>query len=104
MTEQPESMTREEIKEFIFDDLVEFILQTGSANAVTPEEIAEILDEPASRIKGCMMQLEQDDILEKFKDDEGTLRFRLAEDTLENILAEMEEEGWELPDDGDLDV
>ena len=102
MNDQPEKMTREEIKEFIFDDLVEFIVQTGSTNAVTPEEIAEVLDETPSRVKGCMMQMEQDGVLEKFKED-GTLYFQIEEDTLNHILAEMEEEGWEIPDDSDLD-
>jgi len=96
MTEQPEKMTREELKEFIFDDLVEFIVQTGSTNAITPEEIAEVVGETPSRVKGCMMQMEQDGVLEKFKQ-EGTLYFQLEEDTLAHIVEEMQAEGWEPP-------
>ncbi|MEO1443328.1 MAG: hypothetical protein AAFV33_23195 [Chloroflexota bacterium] len=99
MTEQPERpMTRDEIKEFIFDDLMEFLEATGETNAVTPDEIATLIDEEPSRVKGAMMQLVSENVLEKFKDD-GDLYFRFAEDTLEALLEEMYESGWTPPED-----
>lgn len=99
MTDQPERMTRDEIKEFIFDDLVEFLEETGAINAVTPDELAAIIDEEPSRVKGCMMEMVREGVLESFKED-GDLYFRLTDDMTEQLIEEMEESGWTPPDDG----
>jgi hypothetical protein len=37
---------RQQIKEFLFDDLLEFLEETGATNSVTPDEIAALIDEP----------------------------------------------------------
>jgi hypothetical protein len=101
MSDQPERMTRDEIKEFIFDDLVEFLEETGNVSAVTPDEIAALVDETPGRVKGCMLELVREGVLVNFKDEDGTLYFQFDEDTLSNLLDEMREAGWTPPDDDD---
>ncbi len=98
MTDQPERMSRDEIKEFIFDDLLEFLEETGAVNAVTPDEIAALIDEEPSRVKGCMMELSREGVLTTTKED-GTVYFHFTDDILETLLEEMEEAGWEPPQD-----
>lgn len=93
-------MTREEIKEAIFDDLIWFLEETGATNAVTPEEIAALLDEAPGRVKGCMKELIDEGVLETVKV-EGETRYQFTEDTVEEILDEMRDSGWEPPEDDD---
>jgi DNA-binding transcriptional regulator PaaX len=97
MNDNNAKMTREEIKEFIFDVYVEVIEATGSAPAFPPSELARLANEPESRVKGCMMELEREGVLEKFKEDD-TLFFHLSEAVLDNLIEEMEADGWEPPD------
>jgi DNA-binding transcriptional regulator PaaX len=98
MSDNNEKMTRDEIKEFIFDVYVEVIEATGSAPALPPSELARLAEEPENRVKGCMMELEREGVLEKFKED-GDLYFHLSEDVLDDLIAEMEADGWEPPAD-----
>jgi len=93
-----EKMTREEIKEFVFDVYVEVIEATGSAPAFPPSELARLANEPESRVKGCMMELEREGVLEKFKED-GELYFQLSDEVLDELVEEMEADGWEPPAD-----
>ena len=93
-----EKMTREEIKEFVFDVYVEIIEATGSVPALPPAELARLAGEPEGRVKGCMMELEREGVLEKFKED-GELFFQLSEDVLDELIEEMEADGWEPPED-----
>lgn len=98
MTE--ERMSRQDIKEFIFDDLLEFLEMTGSSGSVTPEDIAEMLDDKPSRVKGCMRELETEGVLTSFKEDDVEY-FSFTDDLLAQLLAEMEESGWVPPGDDD---
>jgi predicted transcriptional regulator len=90
-------MTREEIKEFIFDIFVEIIEATGATAALPPTEIAPLADETVSRMRGCMRELEREGVLESFKDDDEEF-YQLTEDVLDNLLEEMQADGWTPPD------
>jgi hypothetical protein len=98
MTDQSEHMNRDEIKAFVFDDLVEFLEETGAVNAVTPDELATLIDEEPSRVKGCMMEMVQEGVLENFKE-EGEVYFQFTDEMVEQLVEEMQEAGWTPPDD-----
>lgn len=92
-----EKLTREEIKELVFDVFVEIIEATGSSPVLPPDEIAGLANEKAGRVKGCMREMAQEGVLENFKED-GVEYFHLSEEVLDNLLEEMEAEGWEPPE------
>lgn len=106
MSDNHEKMTRDEIKEFIFDVFVEVIEATGSAPAFPPAELARLANEPEGRVKGCLMELEREGVLTQFKEDDE-LYFQLSADVLDDLIAELEADGWEPPaapfDDDDDD-
>lgn len=98
MTDQPERMTRDDIKEFIFDDLLEFLEETGEINAITPDEIASLIAEAPGRVKGCMQELVQEGVLEATKDGDTTY-FHFTDEMTEQLMEEMKEAGWTPPDE-----
>ncbi len=102
MTDNPEKMSRDDIKEFIFDDLLEFLEETGEVNAITPDEIAALIDEAPGRVKGCMQEMVQEGVLEGTKED-GSLYFHFTDEMTEQLLEEMKESGWRPPDDDEED-
>lgn len=97
MADDNGSLTREDIKTFIFDDLVEFLEETGAVNAVTPAEMAALIDEGESRVKGCMQEMVQEGVLERFKDEDEWV-FRLSDDMVDELIEEMKADGWEPPE------
>jgi hypothetical protein len=100
MTEQPERMTRDDIKAFIFDDLLEFLEETGEVNAITPDEIASLITETPGRVKGCMQEMVQEGVLESANDGD-TLYFHFTDEMAEQLIEEMKEAGWTPPDEDD---
>jgi hypothetical protein len=92
-----EKLTRDEIKELVFDVFVEIIEATGGSPALPPEEIAGLANEKPGRVKGCMREMIEEGVLDSFKED-GVEYFHLTEDVLGDLIAEMEADGWEPPD------
>lgn len=93
-------MTTDELKTFIFDDLLDFLVETGDTNAVTAQEIAEATDESVNKVMSCMGEMAAENVLESFED-EGETWYCFTEETVERLLEEMTEAGWVSPQDVD---
>ncbi len=96
--------TRDEIKEDVFDILVEILEATGTPGSVTPEAVAKVIGEKAGRVKGCMRDMVDEDILATEEIDDETY-YRLSDETYDQIIEEMIEAGVfeepTLPDESD---
>lgn len=90
-------MSTTEIKEFIFDELVAFLEETGESGAVTAEEIAEELAQPLERIVASLAEMMGENVIARLED-EGETYYHFTEEFLDELLDEMEESGWEPPD------
>ena len=93
---------RQQIKEFLFDDLLEFLEETGATNSVTPDEIAALIDEPTELVSQCMEEMQVEGVLAIEPDVDGVWQVRLADETLARLLEEMHAAGW-IPPQGDDD-
>lgn len=98
---------RQQVKEFLFDDLLEFLEETGETNSVTPDEIAALVDEPLELVKQCMEEMQADGVVLIEADQDGVWQVRLTDETLARLLEEMRAAGWIPPvnegDDEDQD-
>lgn len=94
---------RQQIKEFLFDDLLEFLEETGETNRVTPDEIAALVDQPLELVKQCMEEMQADGVVLIETDEDGVWQVRLTDETLLRLLEEMRAAGWIPPVDEDED-
>lgn len=93
----------EQIKLFIFDDLVEFLEETGEASAITAAEVASLIDASEDDVQACFDEMVEEGVLDAFTD-EGTQYVSFTEETKTRLLEEMRESGWVAPEDADADI
>lgn len=91
------------IKTFIFDDLLEFLEETGEASAITADEIASLIDATEQEVSACFQDMVNEGVLDLFEED-GVTYASFSSDTQARLIKEMTDAGWIAPEDEDADV